>query len=159
MKNVSQIYGFLIKDFIDIHKDIIDLDIDVEFDVIPWLLKDIAPFGFVNVPFNLLGACQMWEYLSMRSNYPKPECHYWCILMSHSRSMVFNLPTHHLEVNAPLRLVKFVADTKGIKMLNNVEDKWQPCRSRSLTSWAPLAQESHPNSIDFDSVKRKVPQI
>lgn len=50
MKNVSQIYGFLIKDFIDIHEDIIDLDIDIEFDVMSWLLKDIAPLGFVNVP-------------------------------------------------------------------------------------------------------------
>lgn len=28
MKNVSQIYGFLIKDFVDIHENIIDIDID-----------------------------------------------------------------------------------------------------------------------------------
>jgi len=48
LKNVSQIYDFLIKDFIDIYEDIIDFDI--EFDVISWLLKDVPPFGFVNVP-------------------------------------------------------------------------------------------------------------
>lgn len=60
MKNVNQIYGFLIKDFLDIHEDIIDLDIDIEFDVISWLLKDVAPFGFVSA-FNSLGTCQMWQ--------------------------------------------------------------------------------------------------
>lgn len=50
LKNVSQIYDFLIKDFIGIHEDIIDWDIDIEFDVTSWLLKDVAPFGFVNMP-------------------------------------------------------------------------------------------------------------
>ncbi|PKU41469.1 hypothetical protein llap_8229 [Limosa lapponica baueri] len=37
-------------DFLDIYEDIIDLDIDTEFDIIPWLLKDVELFGFVNVP-------------------------------------------------------------------------------------------------------------
>lgn len=69
MENVSRIYGFLIKDFVDIHEDIIDLDTDIEFDVISWLLKDVAVFGFVNVSFICLelagcGSSCQWEAIT-----------------------------------------------------------------------------------------------
>lgn len=69
MENVSRIYGFLIKDFVDIHEDIIDLDTDIEFDVISWLLKDVAAFGFVSVSLIYLelagcGSSCQWEAIT-----------------------------------------------------------------------------------------------
>lgn len=67
-ENVSQIFGFLIKDCIDIHKDVIGFCSAIEFDVISWLPKDGTVFGFVNMPL-----------IDLRL--------FWCIS---ARSMAFN---------------------------------------------------------------------
>lgn len=123
------------------------------------LLKDVAPFGFVNMPLIYWELARCGSSCQSEAITHKPEWHYWCILMAHISSMVFNIPTHHLEVNVLLSLVKHVADTKAIKMLNNVKDKWQSCKSRSLASWAPLTQKSHSNNTDFDSAEPKVLEI
>lgn len=66
MENVSQIYGFLIKDCIDIHKDVIDFCGDIEFDVISGLPEDGTVFGFISVPLIYLrlaksGSSHQWE--------------------------------------------------------------------------------------------------
>lgn len=93
------------------------------------MLEDVAPFGFGRMPL-IYGNLPDVEVVVNEKLLPKTGVAQWCILRAHSRFMVFNIPIHHLEVNTLLRLLKLAADTKVLKMLNNIDYKRQFCRSR-----------------------------
>lgn len=101
MENVSQIYGFLIKDCIDIHKDVIDFCSDIGFDVISWLLEDGTVLGFVNVPLIY------WELAKSGSN------HQWEATTPNQSGFLVHLSMvrgiQHLGVKVLLRFIKLVA--------------------------------------------------
>lgn len=109
MENVSQIYGFLIKDCIDIHKDVIDFCSDIGFDVISWLLEDGTVLGFVNVPLIY------WELAKCGSS------HQWEATTPNQRD-IFGAsqygPWHSTPGSKSTLKVHKTCGTKGIKMLN-----------------------------------------